>query len=566
VTHPNEPEYLGAGPEVSTEAVEPGVERLPEETVAVEEAGPAPGRETAPPGAGPSPEEPPGEPEGASASQAAALATAEAAPGPAEPERPDLSPELRRLVDLATRYPEIGPPLAELAFKVGEREWAERIVRMGLDQEAPGMEFYAVLANAARRERRTTDALEVTLEALHRFATAPETTVAPEDGPRLLQVIRQAFAHLMFDLQALNAYPEFITQVATALSGLEDRLGKDPLYHVLLAQALWNDSRERSEAEWDRAIALAENDLAWNARGTWYKEAEKDLDRAERVYRQGLEQLPHSPLLLHNLAQVLLEKAARPDVEAGAARRLVREAETLLRQGLREEGPRGMRRYIHATLDRLAEIRALLPPRPGKKPRPTSGEAETSEPTAPPPPPPEVGAVLRGRVESLTVFGAFVDVGGHVGLLHKSEMSPYPVRDPSEIVKTGDEVEVKVIRVEPQADGRLRIGLSRKALMGAPAGPPEAAAAPAPRPEAPRPRGRPPGAERGRSRELAGRRDDRNGGRREDRRPERRDRDERREPPDPRRPEWPSDKANEAKIAKLGEILLAKLKGQLPEE
>jgi predicted RNA-binding protein with RPS1 domain/tetratricopeptide (TPR) repeat protein len=509
------------------------------------------------------------EPEGAPAAQPAGEAVPDAQneePGPAEPERPDLTPELRRLIDLAAKYPEIGPPLAELAFKVGERDWAERIVRMGLDQEAPGVEFYAVLANAARRESRTADSLQVTLEALRRFATAPEATAATEDGPRLLQIIRQAFAHLMFDLQSLQAYPEFIGRIALELPELEARLGTDPLYHVLLAQALWYENRERSEAAWDRATELAENDLAWNARGTWYKEAEKDLDRAEGVYRQGLEKLPHSPLLLHNLAQVLLEKAARPDVDAGAARRLVREAETLLRQGLREEGPRGMRRFIHATLDRLAEIRASLPPPAGRKPRGAPVAAEAQEPAAPPPPPPEVGAVLRGRVESLTVFGAFVSVGGHVGLLHKSEMSPYPVRDPSEIVKTGDEVEVKVIRVEPHADGRLRIGLSRKALMGMPAGQPEARPSQAPRPEGPGPRGRPPGGERGRSREQPGRRDDRGGNRREERRPERPDRDLRREQPDPRRPEWPSDKANEGKIAKLGEILLAKLKGQLPEE
>jgi hypothetical protein len=49
----------------------------------------------------------------------------------------------------------------------------------------------------------------------------------------------------------------------------------------------------------------------WNARGTWYKEAERDLDKAERAYRKGLEKVGGSGLLMHNLAQVLVERAER---------------------------------------------------------------------------------------------------------------------------------------------------------------------------------------------------------------------------------------------------------------
>ncbi|HET7437780.1 MAG TPA: S1 RNA-binding domain-containing protein [Thermoanaerobaculia bacterium] len=69
------------------------------------------------------------------------------------------------------------------------------------------------------------------------------------------------------------------------------------------------------------------------------------------------------------------------------------------------------------------------------------------------------GAVLTGRVKTLTPFGAFVDLGGIDGLLHVSEMSRRRVTDPKEVVQIGQEVNVKVIKVEN--DGK-RISLSMK--------------------------------------------------------------------------------------------------------
>jgi small subunit ribosomal protein S1 len=69
------------------------------------------------------------------------------------------------------------------------------------------------------------------------------------------------------------------------------------------------------------------------------------------------------------------------------------------------------------------------------------------------------GAVLTGRVKTLTPFGAFVDLGGVEGLLHVSEMSRRRVTDPKEIISIGQEVTVKVIKVEN--DGK-RISLSMK--------------------------------------------------------------------------------------------------------
>ena len=71
-----------------------------------------------------------------------------------------------------------------------------------------------------------------------------------------------------------------------------------------------------------------------------------------------------------------------------------------------------------------------------------------------------VDAVLSGRVVSVREFGAFVDLGGGVqGLLHASEMSWSRSSDPSQSVKVGEELTVKVIRVE--AGGKISLGLKQ---------------------------------------------------------------------------------------------------------
>jgi uncharacterized protein len=68
------------------------------------------------------------------------------------------------------------------------------------------------------------------------------------------------------------------------------------------------------------------------------------------------------------------------------------------------------------------------------------------------------GMVLEGVVTNITNFGAFVDVGVHQdGLVHISAMSEQFVKDPRDLVKTGDLVKVKVMAVDVE---RKRIGLS----------------------------------------------------------------------------------------------------------
>ena len=74
----------------------------------------------------------------------------------------------------------------------------------------------------------------------------------------------------------------------------------------------------------------------------------------------------------------------------------------------------------------------------------------------------EVGMVLDGTVRNVTDFGAFVDIGVHQdGLVHISELSNKFVRHPSEVVSTGDAVEVRVISLDVK---RKRIGLSMKSV------------------------------------------------------------------------------------------------------
>ena len=76
------------------------------------------------------------------------------------------------------------------------------------------------------------------------------------------------------------------------------------------------------------------------------------------------------------------------------------------------------------------------------------------------------GAVMTGRVASVRDFGAFIDLGGGVqGLLHVSEMGWSRVSDPSQVVKPGDEITVKVLRVD---DDKQKISLGLKQLSDDP--------------------------------------------------------------------------------------------------
>src|SRR6202051_1179158 len=75
------------------------------------------------------------------------------------------------------------------------------------------------------------------------------------------------------------------------------------------------------------------------------------------------------------------------------------------------------------------------------------------------------GAVVRGTVKNLTDYGAFVDLGGIDGLLHITDMAWKRVKHPSEVVKVGDEVEVRILKFDRERS-RVRHGALRR--RGAP--------------------------------------------------------------------------------------------------
>ncbi|MCF6159965.1 30S ribosomal protein S1 [Furfurilactobacillus milii] len=75
------------------------------------------------------------------------------------------------------------------------------------------------------------------------------------------------------------------------------------------------------------------------------------------------------------------------------------------------------------------------------------------------------GDVVEGTVARMTDFGAFVDLGGVDGLVHVSEISYEHVNKPSDVLKVGQQIKVKVLNVDPD---RQRISLSLKQTQPGP--------------------------------------------------------------------------------------------------
>lgn len=70
------------------------------------------------------------------------------------------------------------------------------------------------------------------------------------------------------------------------------------------------------------------------------------------------------------------------------------------------------------------------------------------------------GAVLQGTVRTVTDFGAFVDLGGFDGLLHVADMSWGRVGKPADVVKAGDSLQVKVLKVNRETH-KISLGLKQ---------------------------------------------------------------------------------------------------------
>ncbi len=68
----------------------------------------------------------------------------------------------------------------------------------------------------------------------------------------------------------------------------------------------------------------------------------------------------------------------------------------------------------------------------------------------------KVGDIVDGKVESLKDYGAFVDLGGVTGLLHVSQISRKRIKTPADVLKEGQEVKVKVIKI---GDGKISLSI-----------------------------------------------------------------------------------------------------------
>ena len=77
----------------------------------------------------------------------------------------------------------------------------------------------------------------------------------------------------------------------------------------------------------------------------------------------------------------------------------------------------------------------------------------------------QVGTITKGRVTSLANFGVFVNIDGADGLVHLSEISWERIKHPKDVLKIGEEVEVKIISLDQE---RKRIGLSIRQLQDNP--------------------------------------------------------------------------------------------------
>ena len=75
------------------------------------------------------------------------------------------------------------------------------------------------------------------------------------------------------------------------------------------------------------------------------------------------------------------------------------------------------------------------------------------------------GETVQGVVRSLTDYGAFVDIGGVDALLHVGEISWHRVNKPSDVLSAGQEIEAKVIKIDPD---KRRISISMKQLQAHP--------------------------------------------------------------------------------------------------
>jgi small subunit ribosomal protein S1 len=87
------------------------------------------------------------------------------------------------------------------------------------------------------------------------------------------------------------------------------------------------------------------------------------------------------------------------------------------------------------------------------------------------------GERRKGVVKNITDYGAFVDLGGIDGLLHVTDMSWKRVSHPSQVVEVGQEVEVQIIKINPDTQ-RISLGMKQLIPIRGMASPPNTRSAP----------------------------------------------------------------------------------------
>jgi small subunit ribosomal protein S1 len=80
----------------------------------------------------------------------------------------------------------------------------------------------------------------------------------------------------------------------------------------------------------------------------------------------------------------------------------------------------------------------------------------------------EVGQTRTATITSVMQYGAFADIGGVDGLIHVGDLAHERIKDPGDVVKVGDVVEVRVLRIDRSAKPP-KIALGRKQVMADPA-------------------------------------------------------------------------------------------------
>lgn len=131
-----------------------------------------------------------------------------------------------------------------------------------------------------------------------------------------------------------------------------------------------------------------------------------------------------------------------------------------LQQAAEAADPKALAAALNAGLPTVTDILAALA-KPGRDPRedapaPMTRKQVTKLSDL------AIGSVIKGKVQNVVDFGAFVDIGLKTsGLIHKSELSSKYFRHPLDVISVGDIVETEIISIDEE---RNRIGLSLKRM------------------------------------------------------------------------------------------------------